>query len=46
MERFSSLMGFEIGLFRLKKKKRKREKQYRDIINYYNKHDKFLTRIF
>lgn len=43
--RFSSLMGFEIGLFRLKKK-RKREKQYRDIINYYNKHDKFLTRIF
>lgn len=38
-------MGFEIGLFRLKKKK-EREKQYRDIINYYNKHDKFLTRIF
>lgn len=28
------------------KKKKEREKQYRDIINYYNKHDKFLTRIF
>lgn len=38
--------GFWDRIVSIKKKKRKREKQYRDIINYYNKHDKFLTRIF